>query len=118
MAHLVDSEMISASRFRQAIAEQNPAFPDWDQNAWAERLDYARRKPSECMETFRRVRRENYELLEAMSAEVYARPCVHPRRGAMTVSELLQLCTEHAEKHAAQIQAARDAYRVAKANER
>ncbi|MCW5966725.1 MAG: DinB family protein [Bryobacterales bacterium] len=114
MAHLVDSEMMGASRFRQAIAEDNPSFPAWDQDAWAERLDYARRKPSECMETFRRVRRETYELLEPMQPDIYARTCVHPRRGPLKLGGLLQLYTEHAEKHAKQIQALREAYRQAK----
>ena len=116
MAHLVDSEMMGASRMRQAIAEDNPTFSEWDQDAWAERLDYARRKPSDCMETFRRVRRENFELLEAIEPEVFNRPCVHPRRGPMTLAGLLNLYTEHAEKHAAQIKEAREAYRVAKMN--
>ncbi len=114
MAHLVDSEMMGSSRFRQAIAENNPSFPGWDQDAWAELLDYARRKPSDCMETFRRVRRENYELLEPLALEAWARPCVHPRRGPMNLKGLLQLYTEHAEKHAAQIKAIREAYRLAK----
>lgn len=114
MAHLVDSEMMGASRFRQTIAEDNPTLSAWNQDAWAERLDYARRKPSDCMETFRRVRRENFELLEGTPPEAFARTCVHPKRGSMTLAELLQLYTEHAEKHAAQIKALRDAYRAAK----
>lgn len=114
MAHLVDSEMMASTRFRLAIAEDNPSFTEWNQDAWAERLDYARRKPSDCMETFRRIRRENHELLEGMPAETFGRGCKHPRRGPMTVGGLLQLYTEHAEKHAAQIQAIREAYRESK----
>lgn len=114
MAHLVDSEMMGALRFRQAIAEDNPSFPAWDQDAWALQLDYARRKPSDCMETFRRVRRECFELLEPLPAEAWLRTCTHPRRGAMTLAGLLELYTEHAEKHASQIMAIREAYRLAK----
>ncbi len=114
MAHLVDSEMMGSTRFRQAIAEDDPTFPGWDQDAWAVKLDYARRKPSDCMETFRRVRRENFELLEPLPEEAWLRPCTHPRRGPITLLGLLELYTEHAEKHASHIMTIREAYRNAK----
>ncbi|MDZ7639428.1 MAG: DinB family protein [Bryobacterales bacterium] len=115
MAHLVDSEMMGAGRLRQMIAEENPRMQLWDQDAWASRLDYAQRKPSDCLVTFRIVRKENYELLKDLPPEAYARTSEHPRRGSMALYDLLKLYTEHAEKHASQIRALRDAYRDAKA---
>lgn len=116
MAHMADSEMVGAIRFRQVIAEENPSLTHYDQDLWATRLDYAQRKPSECMETFRRIRRENFQLLEGISPELFERTCTHPKRGAMALGDLLQVYTEHAEKHADQIQQIRAAYRTAKAN--
>lgn len=115
MAHLVDSEMLAAGRMRRMIAEDNPAMQSWDQNAWATRLDYATRKPSDCLVTFRIVRKENHELLRALPPETYQRTSEHPTRGAMTLYDVLKLYTGHAETHADQIRSLRDAYREAKA---
>ena len=53
--------MVGAHRFRQVIAEDNPTLVAFDQDAWARNLDYARRKPKQSLETFRRIRAENYE---------------------------------------------------------
>jgi hypothetical protein len=117
MAHMADSEMVGATRFRFTIAEDNPTLVVYDQDLWATRLDYAQRKPSDCMETFRRIRRENYELLRALPEEAFQRSCSHPWHGNMTLLDLLRIYTEHAEKHGEQIMNARDAYRAAKASQ-
>ena len=66
VAHLADSEMVGAHRMRQVIAEDNPTLIAFDQDAWTKNLDYARRKPRESLETFRRIRAENYELLKGV----------------------------------------------------
>src|ERR1041385_2069850 len=55
IAHLADMELVAANRFRTVIAEDNPALPAVDQDAWARNLDYARRKPKQSLETFRRI---------------------------------------------------------------
>src|SRR5712692_12043814 len=66
MAHLADGELVGAHRFRQVIAEDNPTLIAFDQDAWTKNLDYARRQPKQSLDSFRRVRAENYELLKAL----------------------------------------------------
>src|SRR3954470_7964890 len=56
VCHLADYEVIAAMRFRQMLAEDNPALPAADQDAWATKLDYSKRKISTALETFRRMR--------------------------------------------------------------
>lgn len=114
MGHLVDSEMLAAGRIRQMIAEENPRMHAWDQNAWATRLDYARRKPSDCLVTFRIIRKETYELLQSLPPETFERTSEHPKMGVMTLYDVLKHYTNHAEAHADQIQNVREAYRAAK----
>ena len=63
-AHLADSELVGAHRLRQVIAEDNPTLIAFDQDAWTKNLDYSRRKAEQSLETFRRIRTENYELLK------------------------------------------------------
>ncbi len=111
VCHLADVEAINVGRLRQMIAEDNPPLLAFDQDKWAERLDYSKRKISQPLETFRRLRGENYELLKDQPEEVFARTGVHSKRGPMTILDMLRLHTEHVEKHVRQIQAARAAYK-------
>ncbi len=79
VAHLADSEVVATTRFRHVIAEENPKLEAYDQNAWAEKLDYDRRKTSQALESFRRIRAENYELLKDLPVES-VRSSGHPCR--------------------------------------
>ena len=116
VAHLADSEAVAAMRLRRLIAEENPQLEAYNQNAWASNLDYARRKPSQALESFRRVRAENYELLKELPEAAYERSGVHEERGPMTLRQLVQVVAEHAENHAAQLRARRAEYKTFKAS--
>ena len=115
VCHLADCEAVNVMRFRQMIAEDNPTLVPFDQNKWAANLDYKRRKISQPIETFRRLRGENYELLKEQPEEVFARTGNHLERGKITVLDLLRLHAMHVEKHVQQIQAVRAAYKAHRA---
>jgi hypothetical protein len=114
VAHVADSEMVGAHRFRQMLAEENPTLIAYDQEAWAKNLDYARRKPKQSLESFRRVRAENYELLKDLPEAAFARVGNHSKRGSMTLRGQLEILAQHAESHARQTQAVREEYKKAK----
>jgi len=111
VCHLADSELVGAGRLRRVIAENNPTLIGYDQDAWAEHLDYRRRKLSLAVEMFRRVRAENFEILKDLPEATYARTGTHNERGAMTLLDLLRTYAEHAEKHVLQIRGVREAYK-------
>ncbi len=115
VAHLADGEIVATMRMRQILAEENPKLEAFDQDAWAKNLDYARRKPSQSLETFRRIRGENYELLKDLPETTFERAGVHSERGRVTLRQLLQLVAEHAESHAAQLRARRAEFKTFKA---
>jgi hypothetical protein len=114
IAHLADSEMVGAHRFRQMIAEENPTLIAYDQEAWARNLDYARRRPKQSLESFRRMRAENYELLKDLPEAAFARLGNHTERGSLTLRSQLELVAQHTENHARQMQAVREEYKKAK----
>ena len=114
VAHLADSELVGAARFRAIIAEDNPRIEAFDQDAWTKNLDYARRKPSQALETFRRIRTENYELLKDLPEPAFERAGIHSQRGPVTLKQFLQGFAEHAESHAAQLRARRAEYKAFK----
>jgi hypothetical protein len=114
VAHLADSELVAAHRFRQVIAEEDPTLIAFNQEAWAARLDYARRKPKQSLETFRRLRAENYELLKELPATAFERAGNHNERGRLTLGQMLEGFANHAESHARQVQSIRDEYQKIK----
>ena len=115
VAHLADAEMVAGTRLRRIIAEDNPRIEAFDQNAWATNLDYTRRKTSQALETFRRIRGENYELLKDLPPQAFEREGLHSERGPMSLKLLLQLIAEHAENHAAQMRTRRAEFKAQKA---
>jgi uncharacterized damage-inducible protein DinB len=114
VAHLADAELVFAHRFRQVIAEENPTLVAFDQDAWARNLDYTRRKPKASLETFRRTRAENHELLKDLPESAFARTGNHTERGPLTLRRMVELAAEHAEAHARQAQTIRQVYKEAK----
>jgi hypothetical protein len=99
---------------RQVIAEDNPTLIAFDQDAWTKNLDYSRRKAEQSLETFRRIRTENYELLKAVPDAAWERTGNHTENGPMTLRRLLEGYAGHAESHARQLQQIRDAFHAAK----
>jgi hypothetical protein len=118
VAHLADAELVGAHRFRQVIAERNPTLIAYSQDAWTANLDYARRKPKQSLETFRRIRAENYELLKALPEAAFERAGNHTENGRMTLRQLLEGYAGHAESHARHLQEIREVYKKHKASAR
>jgi hypothetical protein len=114
IAHLADAELVGGHRFRLVLAEENPLLTAFDQNAWADKLDYARRKPKQSLETFRRLRAENLELLKDVPESTYDRTGNHSINGSMTLRKIVEGYAGHAESHARQLQEIREAYKAAK----
>ncbi len=113
--HLADAELVGAVRFRWVIAEDDPVLPAYDQDAWTGRLGYASRRFSPALETFRRLRADNYELLRQLPAEAFSRAARHAELGPLTLFDLVRMYAEHAENHARQILEIRRIYKEKKA---
>lgn len=114
VCHLSDSEMVGGDRLRRTIAEDNPTLIAYDQDAWAQKLDYHRRKFSHAIETFRHIRLENYQLLKDLPEGAWERKATHNQRGPMTLLDLLRTYATHAESHCKQIQGVRQEYKQSK----
>jgi hypothetical protein len=111
VCHLADSEAVAAMRLRQVIAEENPTIVAFDEKAWADKLDYGKRKISQELELFRVLRASNYELLKDLPAETFSRSGTHSVRGPLSLSQMVTLFAEHAENHATQLRGVRAAYK-------
>lgn len=117
VCHLADAEVVTAMRFRQILAEENPTLQYFDDIAWAEKLDYGKRKLSVALETFRRLRSDNHELLKDLPESAFARTGVHTKDGQMTLRATVEWSAAHLEDHVREMQAIRAAYKEYRAKE-
>src|SRR5579862_2327839 len=97
--HLADAEIVGAMRLRQIIAEENPTLQYFDDDAWAEKLDYHKRKISHALENFRRLRTENHELLKDLPEAAFDRNGTHSKDGPMSLREVVDWYAHHSESH-------------------
>jgi hypothetical protein len=114
VAHLADSELVGAHRFRAVLAEDCPTLTAFDQQAWTRNLDYAQRKPKQSLESFRRLRAENHDLLKNLPESAWARTGNHTENGPVTLLQLVEGYAAHAESHARQLQGIREEYKKVK----
>jgi hypothetical protein len=116
LCHMADSEIVAAARFRRIIAEEKPSMLGYSQDAWAQNLDYPRRKVAQAMETFRHIRAWTYDLISNLPEPAFQRTGIHAERGEISLLDMVRLYARHAEKHADQIRAVRAAFKESKSN--
>ncbi|MFN2455999.1 MAG: DinB family protein [Pyrinomonadaceae bacterium] len=102
--HLADSEMRSAMRLRQLLAEENPTIQGYDEEAYAAHLHYNERDIAPALESIRSSRASTVQLLSFMNEEDWTREGTHTQSGRYTAEDWLKIYAAHAHSHAAQIQ--------------
>jgi uncharacterized damage-inducible protein DinB len=103
LAHLADTEIAFAARVRLVLTSERPLLPIFDGAALATRAAYLSWPPALALTRFRTRRGETVELLAACSAAELARVGVHPRRGEVSLADLVALALAHDTDHVAQI---------------
>ena len=101
--HLADSEVVAAWRYRMILAHDRPAITGYDQDAWCERLRYARQEIEAVLDDFAALRRLNLRLLATTSPAERARVGVHAERGEESVAHMMRLYAGHDVVHLRQI---------------
>jgi len=107
--HLADSEMRSAIRLRQLLAEDRPTIQGYDESTHATRLRYNERDIAPALDAFRGARASTVQLLHLMSEEDWAREGTHTHSGRYTAEDWLKIYAAHGHNHAAQIQRLKEA---------
>ena len=103
LQHLADSDLVWGWRVRLILAQDRPTITGFDQDLWAERLDYEHADPNESLETFAVLRRDNLRLIERATPEDLQRVGVHAERGEESAGYLVRLYAGHDLMHLNQI---------------
>lgn len=109
LRHLADSEIVWGWRLRLILAQDRPPLTGYDQDLWAERLQYADADPVESLEMFGVLRRANLKLIERASPEDLRRVGVHVERGEENLEHHQRLYAGHDLLHLRQIERIRAA---------
>jgi hypothetical protein len=102
IGHLADADLSFVHRMRRAVAEENPVFEPWDENAFIDSGLYngGQYPIGGFIATIHTLRRWTSEWLATLSPEQLRRRAMHPERGPQTVRGILEYSTWHLEHHA------------------
>lgn len=104
VCHCADSETNAYARIRFLMAEDKPVIQGYDQERWAERLDYHALPLEPALATVEAVRAHTAALLRRLPPAAWAREGTHSESGSYSAEGWLDIYAEHLEKHARQIE--------------
>ena len=103
LAHLADTEMVYAWRYRLCLAQDRPPLTGFDQDAWARAFRYREQPLDRTLERIRVARESNLDLLRALGPDDWARDGLHNERGPESVRRTVELGAGHDLLHRNQI---------------
>ena len=107
--HLADSELVYGYRMRLTVAEERPAIPGYDQDAWAQNLRYRECLLEDALADLEAMRTMNLRFLRTLTDEALDRIGLHAERGEESVRHLTRLLAAHDLVHLRQIERIREA---------
>jgi DinB family protein len=107
--HLADSETTSSLRLRRLLVEDHPLIQGYDQDVYANLLNYNRREIGPSLEAFRSARATTAQLFEFMTDADWQKEGTHSESGSYSSEDWLKIYAAHAHNHAAQIRRLRAA---------
>lgn len=103
LAHLADTEMVYAWRYRLCLAQEQPPLTGFDQDAWARTFHYRDWPLAPTLERLRVAREANLDLLRSLAPDQWARTGLHNERGPESVRRTAELGAAHDLLHRNQI---------------
>jgi len=102
--HIADSESNAALRARKLIVEPGGVLMGYDQDAWADTLNYHEHNFEDALEVTRLARKTTYELLKRQPDEVFTHSIIHPEYEApYTFEQWINIYSAHIPGHIEQI---------------
>jgi hypothetical protein len=102
--HLADSETNAALRARKLIVEPGGTLMGYDQEAWANTLNYHEHDLQDALDSVRLARKTTYELLKKQPEDVFDHIVIHPEyTEPYTFENWLNIYSAHIPGHIEQI---------------
>jgi hypothetical protein len=112
VGHMVDSELVSAGRYRWILAQDEPDLAGYDQDLWVSALRHRDADPERLFAQFDALRAANLELWQRSTPADRGRVGIHRERGRESFALLFRLLAGHDRVHLAQARAALETLRT------
>ena len=104
VCHLRDVEKeVTLPRVETILTETDPHLPPFDTDRWAEERDYIHQSSFDALTDFIQIRKQTISLLATLNMEEWSRSARHSLFGPTTLSEVVNIATEHDLIHLAQM---------------
>jgi hypothetical protein len=112
VGHLVDAELVSSTRYRFILAENEPVLRGYEQDDWVRVGGYTDAEPGDLIEVFRVVRRANLDLWRRTPQGLRSRVGHHSERGPESYELSFVLIAGHDRLHIDQARRTLEALRA------
>jgi hypothetical protein len=109
VCHAADSEMVAATRIRFLVGSEKPVLQGYDQDRWAQVLDYHESRVELALAAVDVMRAHTVGLLRQTA---WASEGTHSESGRYTAEDWLTTYAEHLEKHSRQIDRTLESWRA------
>jgi DinB family protein len=103
VCHCADSESHASLRIRTLVTEREPVIVGYDQERWAQVLDYHAHPIETALAVVDAVRASTAALLARLDDAAWSRAGRHTESGHYTAESWLQIYSAHVHDHADQI---------------
>ena len=104
LAHLADTEIVFGYRLRAILGEPGTPIQGFDQDKWAQAMNYGKSDTRKSLERFNSFRKANLDLLKSLSPEQWKYHGMHSERGEESIETIAKLCAGHDINHLRQIE--------------
>jgi hypothetical protein len=102
--HLADSELVGGFRLRMVLAHDRPKLTGYDQDLWADRLQYGTVEVRDAMNQFSALRRANVPIWSRLTPAELLRVGLHGERGEESLDRMRRLYAGHDILHLRQLE--------------
>jgi hypothetical protein len=97
--HLADSDLVSCTRVRMVVTQDQPTIVGYDQEAWTARFGGLDASAQETVDRWLTLRRTNLRMWESLGPKEWERVGLHSERGPESVRLNVQLMAGHDRMH-------------------
>lgn len=101
--HVADGELHFASRYLHAIGDISPSIQPFDEEAYPERVNYAKRQVKTSLAAIVGIRAMVSEVFTNATDADWDKLSNHPELGPITLSELFEKADSHLVGHTQQL---------------
>lgn len=114
LIHLADSETNAYLRARRFLAEPGGTVMGYDQDKWAQALNYHAQDPNDALAVVTLVRKMTHRLIKNLPESTWSARCTHPEHENYTFDRWLDIYSGHIHNHVGQMQRNFEAWKQSK----